>query len=173
MEIEDRVAALGDLSRLELVTLWQQHYGHPPPTGVRQPLLVRAAAWHLQERVIGGLSTNAKRLFKAALKRAANSLERGETKGEDATISDGLGAVADKISDVPVTSVVSVGDRTGSPRSLPLPGARLIREWNGRRYVVDVIDGGFVMNDKRYRSLSGIALEIIGTKWSGPRFFGL
>src|SRR5207253_2481445 len=129
MEIEARVAALGDLSRQELVMLWQQHYGHPPPSGVRQPLLVRAAAWHLQARVIGGLSTNAKRLFKAALKRAADSLERGLTRGEDAKISNGLGAV-DEVSDVPVISVVRVDDRSGSLRSLPLPGARIIREWN-------------------------------------------
>ncbi len=53
------------------------------------------------------------------------------------------------------------------------PGTQLVREWNGRRYQVDVCDDGYVMNGKRFRSLSAIALHISGTSWSGPRFFGL
>ncbi|NNE51905.1 MAG: DUF2924 domain-containing protein [Sulfitobacter sp.] len=53
------------------------------------------------------------------------------------------------------------------------PGTQLVREWNGRRYQVEVQDDGFLMNGERYRSLSAIALQITGTTWSGPRFFGL
>jgi hypothetical protein len=53
------------------------------------------------------------------------------------------------------------------------PGVRLVRDWNGRTHVVDVIDGGFVLDGKNYRSLSAVARRITGTRWSGPRFFGL
>jgi hypothetical protein len=53
------------------------------------------------------------------------------------------------------------------------PGGRLLREWNGKTHVVDVLDGGFAWNGQRYRSLSAIAREITGAHWSGPRFFGL
>lgn len=53
------------------------------------------------------------------------------------------------------------------------PGGRLIREWNGVTHVVDVIDGGFLWKGQRYGSLSSIARAITGTRWSGPRFFGL
>ena len=53
------------------------------------------------------------------------------------------------------------------------PGTQLVREWNGRRYQVDVGDNGYVMNGERFKSLSAIALHITGTSWSGPRFFGL
>lgn len=52
-------------------------------------------------------------------------------------------------------------------------GGRLIREWNGLTHVVDIVDGGFVWNGKRHRSLSAIARAITGARWSGPRFFGL
>lgn len=52
-------------------------------------------------------------------------------------------------------------------------GARLVREWNGVNHVVDVVDGGFLYKDRRYRSLSAIAIVITGARWSGPRFFGL
>ena len=53
------------------------------------------------------------------------------------------------------------------------PGTRLVREWNGRTHHVDVIAGGFVWNGTRHRSLSAIAREITGVRWSGPRFFSL
>ena len=52
-------------------------------------------------------------------------------------------------------------------------GTRLVREWNGREHVVDVTDEGYLWNGKVWRSLSAIAREITGTKWSGPRFFGV
>ena len=53
------------------------------------------------------------------------------------------------------------------------PGSHLIREWNGRTYQVEVVDGGFVMDGKTWRSLSAIARHITGARWSGPRFFGV
>ena len=53
------------------------------------------------------------------------------------------------------------------------PGTRLVREWNGKTHHVDVVDSGFVWNGASHRSLSAIAREITGARWSGPRFFGL
>ncbi len=53
------------------------------------------------------------------------------------------------------------------------PGTRLMREWHGRTYRVDVLDDGFLCDGKHYRSLSQIACAITGARWSGPRFFGL
>jgi hypothetical protein len=53
------------------------------------------------------------------------------------------------------------------------PGTRLIREWQGQTYEVTVMDKGYHWQGKQYRSLTAIAHEITGTKWSGPRFFGL
>lgn len=52
-------------------------------------------------------------------------------------------------------------------------GTQLVREWNGKRYLVEVKEDGFLMNGEHFRSLSAIALHITGTTWSGPRFFGL
>ena len=48
-----------------------------------------------------------------------------------------------------------------------------MREWNGRRYLVDVVENGFRMNGEDFKSLYAIALQITGTSWSGPRFFGV
>lgn len=52
-------------------------------------------------------------------------------------------------------------------------GTKLIRHWQGRRHEVLASDEGFDYRGKRYRSLSEIAREITGTRWSGPLFFGL
>jgi hypothetical protein len=60
-----------------------------------------------------------------------------------------------------------------SSTNIPTVGARLIREWNGSTYTVDVTEDGFIWDGAAYRSLSAIARTITGTRWSGPRFFGL
>jgi len=52
-------------------------------------------------------------------------------------------------------------------------GARLVREWHGRTYTVEVGEGGFLYDGQTYKSLSKIAQAITGARWSGPRFFGL
>jgi hypothetical protein len=54
------------------------------------------------------------------------------------------------------------------------PGMRLVREWQGRLHVVTIAEDGAVLwNEKHWRSLSEVAREITGTRWSGPAFFGL
>jgi len=52
-------------------------------------------------------------------------------------------------------------------------GTILSREWNGRMQRVAVLDDGFSWNGKTYPSLSQVARAITGTRWNGPRFFGL
>jgi hypothetical protein len=54
------------------------------------------------------------------------------------------------------------------------PGSRLVREWNGVLHTVQVGEDGSVQwNGSNWNSLSQVAREITGTRWSGPAFFGL
>jgi hypothetical protein len=53
------------------------------------------------------------------------------------------------------------------------PGTRLVREWHGQTHTVVILGEGVEWQGERYRSLSVVAREITGTRWSGPRFFGL
>ena len=57
--------------------------------------------------------------------------------------------------------------------ALPKRGTLLTREWNGVVHRVQVLDRGFAYNGVIYTSLSEVARLITGTRWSGPRFFGL
>ena len=52
-------------------------------------------------------------------------------------------------------------------------GTVLIREWQGNAHRVTMLDDGVSFHGKHYRSLSEVAREITGSRWSGPRFFGL
>ena len=52
-------------------------------------------------------------------------------------------------------------------------GARLTRQWQGKTHEVLVEVGGFRWQGQSYRSLSAVATAIAGSKWNGPRFFGL
>jgi DUF2924 family protein len=77
-------------------------------------------------------------------------------------------------------------DRSGSPvevgrlaayrnrrRTELRAGTLLVREWDGRLQRVIVLADGFAWNGKTYRSLSEVAFAMTGTRWNGPRFFGL
>jgi hypothetical protein len=56
----------------------------------------------------------------------------------------------------------------------PRPGMRLVRVWNDVAHVVTITEEGQVeWQGKHWHSLSEVARAITGTRWSGPRFFGL
>jgi phosphatidylserine/phosphatidylglycerophosphate/cardiolipin synthase-like enzyme len=59
------------------------------------------------------------------------------------------------------------------PRTELRLGTLLTREWDGHLQRVMVVADGFSWNGKTYRSLSKVAFAITGSRWNGPRFFGL
>ena len=66
--------------------------------------------------------------------------------------------------------------KKGAPRAEGLElgnGTRLTRNWKGRKVEVIVEEDGFRWDDELYPSLSAAATAIAGSKWNGPRFFGL
>ncbi len=73
-----------------------------------------------------------------------------------------------------ITEELKKGGNLSSGPAIRLKlGSRLVREWRGETHTVLVLEDGFEWNGKRRRSLSAIAREITGTRWSGPLFFGL
>ena len=61
-----------------------------------------------------------------------------------------------------------------SAQTLLMPGTTLIREWDERQHRVTVTpDGLYELNGQVFKSLSAAARHITGTRWNGPKFFGL
>lgn len=134
--LADQLCALEQAPLPELRARWRQLIGAEPPR-LSRDLLLRALAYHVQERRFGGLSRASLRLLGA-----------GERGG---------GPAAPDVTPAPTLQ----------------PGTRLVREWHGHTHVVSVTAAGFDYAGATHRSLTAIARQITGARWSGPRFFGL
>jgi hypothetical protein len=171
-KLVEEVAAIGDLLREDLVARWTKAHGHPPPTGVRDGLLIHSAAWHLQAKRLGGFKSQTRRLLKEAIRDLENRTARQTNDGASTVINLEADAGSYPVNAGPPKPVAEP-EPGSKKRHVLRPGARLLREWNGRTHVVDVSEGGFIYESKVFRSLTAIARDITGTHWSGPRFFGL
>lgn len=85
----------------------------------------------------------------------------------------GLSAPARRLLEQLVTAATAKPNgRLELPRRIK-PGSELVRTWKGKTYRVMVTAEGFTHDGRTFVSLSEIASEITGTRWNGPRFFGL
>jgi Protein of unknown function (DUF2924) len=69
-------------------------------------------------------------------------------------------------------AIAKPSGRLELPRRIK-PGSELIRNWKGKSHRVVVMADGFAYDGVTFPSLSEIATRITGTRWNGPRFFGL
>lgn len=68
---------------------------------------------------------------------------------------------------------IGAGRTPSAPPATIKPGTRLLREWQGVTHEVIVMEDGVQYRGETWASLSAVAREITGTRWSGPLFFGL
>ena len=122
-----------------------------PATLASLEIADRADLLDLWGNLIG--SPAPKNLSAPFLRRAlAFELQCQAHGGPKARTLDDLGRIA-----AGSTSHASVGTRL-------CPGAKLVREWQGRTCTVEVIDGGFLMGGERYASLTALARKINGAR---------
>jgi Protein of unknown function (DUF2924) len=85
----------------------------------------------------------------------------------------GLSRITQKLLDQLVKQALTKPNgRLQLPRRIK-PGCELVRTWKGKKYRVVVTVDGFAYDGKTFTNLSEIASAITGTRWNGPRFFGL
>ena len=141
--------------------MWAKHMGRSPPPPQRK-VLVRELAWRHQERIHGGLDAETARLLNAAVRAAQERRAAGSSNTSG-----------------PTENVRRRRRQAVKPGETSLPsGARLLRTWppnTSTTHEVTVVAGGkaFEYRGKSYKSLSEVARVITGTRWSGPRFFGI
>jgi len=141
-----QIAGLKTLDHNELCSLWKTLYGKEPPA-YNRTFLVSRLAYRIQELAYGGLR------------------DETRTKMCDVLGSSGFNEIGGRRK--PRQS------RAGARKDMPVAGTRLVRDWNGRRYEVIAVPGGFEYDGRLYRSLSAIAKAITGTHWNGKLFFGI
>jgi hypothetical protein len=144
LSLDDEIAHLRGLDLKGLRVRWQSIFKRQAPSHFPRHLLFGVLAYRLQVDTLGDLD--------GATIRLLQQIAAGGTKIDSVALMAGF-------------------DRRR--RSKLKPGTILMREWNGRPERVRVIDEGFAWKGKTYDSLSSIAFAITGTKWNGPRFFGL
>jgi hypothetical protein len=144
VSVEDRIAQLRDLDLAGLRTCWQNEFGRTAPKHLTRFLLFRVLAYKIQADRLGDLDADTIKVLKQA----------GGDEGQSAVVTKSLVALDQK-------------------RFVPPPGTVLAREWDRKSHRVMVMPEGFAWNGKTFDSLSQIAFAITGTKWNGPRFFGL
>ena len=140
-----------------------------PPSVVAQiaqlPSLDMAAIKVLWSRLYGGDTPTHNRQFLE--RRIAYRLQEIEFRKIDRNLMDR--------NDRRIKTIIETGQNKKRDRDhRPVAGTLLTREYKGVIHKVVVTnDGQYDFQGRMYPSLSMIAREITGTRWSGPLFFGL
>ena len=145
----DRASLDEDIEQLRKLDLkglrarWRGVTGRDAPPHLSPQLLFNTIAYRIQAEALGDLDAETLRFLKTL------SGARSDTEA------------------APLTATFD------QRRRLLSPGTVLTREWNGQMHRVMVVDNGFSWDGRTHDSLSTIAFAITGTRWNGPRFFGL
>jgi len=141
--VEDEITHLRGLDLGGLRSRWQSVFQRPAPVHLARNLLFAVIAYRVQADRYGDLDHATRQV-----------LDRSVTKETGRVTSARLASFDQK-------------------RSKLTPGTVLVREWDRQSQRVMVMADGFAWNGQTYDSLSKVAFAITGTRWNGPRFFGL
>jgi hypothetical protein len=141
--IETEVAHLRGLDLKGLRARFQSVFQRPAPNHLPRHLVFAMIGYRIQADRCGDLDHATKQV-----------LDRTDAKDTGAVMSARLVSLDQK-------------------QTKLTPGTVLVREWDRQSQRVIVMTDGFAWNGQTYDSLSKVAFAITGTKWNGPRFFGL
>jgi hypothetical protein len=143
MSVEDEIAHLRGLDLKGLRSLWHSVFQRTAPAHLTRHLLFAVIAYRLQADRFGDLDHETKQM-----------LDRTVAKETGPAMSARLASFDQKQTELS-------------------PGTVLVREWDRQSQRVMVMADGFAWNGQTYENLSKVAFAITGTRWNGPRFFGL
>ena len=141
--IRDEIAHLRGLDLKGLRARWQSVFQRSAPAHLPRHLLFAILAYRIQADRLGDLDYETRQF-----------LDETEATGSGSATSARLVSFDQK-------------------RTELAAGTVLVREWDRKDHRVMVMANGFAWNGQTYDSLSKVAFAITGTKWNGPRFFGL
>ena len=153
--IQREIEGLWHLSGSALRARYEERFNEAPRSRSRISLL-RRIAWRLQANAEGDL------------------LERARQRALEIADDANVRVLPPRDFALHAPTRIAARKRTPSqdPR-LPERGAVLTRQYRGQKVTVTVLPNGFEYAGQTFRSLSGIAEKITGTRWNGFVFFGL
>lgn len=145
---KQHLAVLRQLAQLQEMTIAELREKWTDLNGTEPPtykkqFMVRRLAYRIQEIFYGGLSKETKTFLERVAK------------------------------DDPLATLEQTIPETRTANKKILPGTKFVRIYEGKRYEVVAQEKGFLYDNTYYRSLSGVAKAITGSKWNGRVFFGL
>jgi hypothetical protein len=141
--VEDEIAHLRGFDLKGLRSRWQSVFQRPAPDHLTRHLMFAVIAYRIQVDRFGDLAHETKQVLDRTVAKEAGTVTSARLANFD------------------------------QKRTELSPGTVLVREWDRRSQRVMVMADGFAWNGQTYDSLSKVAFAITGTKWNGPRFFGL
>ncbi len=141
--VEDEIAHLRGLDLGGLRARWHGVFQRQAPAHLTRHLFFAVIAYRIQADRLGDLDHETRQVL-------------------DCTVAKEVGSA--------MSSRLASFDQK---RTELTPGTVLVREWDRQSQRVMVMADGFAWNGQTYDSLSKVAFAITGTKWNGPRFFGL
>lgn len=166
----DDLTSIEMLDREQCTYQWRRLLGSTPPRYTSVEFMRKVLTYEAQIKSFGGHSKAVLKALKRSLKAAQNG----------PSVKSEMGHVSDEDGKGIQHQEKRISNKTDSKTSKSKPsifsirvGTHLVREWNGRTYQVEAVEGGFKLDGKTYRSLTATAKKITGAHWSGPRFFGL
>src|SRR5260221_8373442 len=143
MSLEHEIAHLRGLDLKGLRARWQSVFQRQAPAHLTRHLLFTVIAYRIQANRLGDLDHETKQVLDRTVAREARPAMSARLASFD------------------------------QKRTELTPGTVLVREWDRQSQRVMVMAEGFAWNGQTYDSLSKVAFAITGTRWNGPRFFGL
>ena len=141
--VATEIARLRDLDLGALRARWRTVFGRAAPTHLSRHLLYRMLAYRLQADALDDLDADSLATLNKV--RMASAGQEGQVVAQQLKQAD----------------------------AKLRPGTILSREWDGHLQRVTVLSEGFTWGGRTFPSLSAVASAIAGSKWNGPRFFGL
>jgi hypothetical protein len=143
ISVKDEIAHLRGLDLKGLRSRWQSVFQRPAPPHLTRHLLFSVIAYRLQADRFGDLDHATKQML-------------------DGTVAKETGRA--------MSARLASFDQK---RAKLTPGTVLVREWDRQSQRIVVMADGFAWNGQTFDGLSKVAFAITGTRWNGPRFFGL
>jgi hypothetical protein len=151
-QLDEDISQLRQMTTSQLQLKYHELFGHASHSN-HKGYLFRRLAWRLQALAEGGLSDRARQYALQITEDADLRLCPPKQSMETQPVRLAAAGRAD-------------------PR-LPAPGTQLIKRYKDDTITVTVLEDGFQLGERVYKSLSAIARQVTGTQWNGYSFFQL